>query len=196
LFHVELRERLSVRALKPIESGYEDEGSDAKRIASGALWTPPRYALAAPLAPSLAARMEGVAVDLDEVDRYVAANSRGVECTLIETAGGLFSPLNDAGATNLDLIRVLQPNAWILVAADRLGVLSEVGACLRALRGDFRPPDYVLLAGPERDASSATNLDELRRLWPPQKTVALGLHGKLPVELVDYVADAAVGAPQ
>jgi dethiobiotin synthetase len=84
--------------------------------------------------------------------------------TVIETAGGVFSPLS-ASATNFDLAQALEPAIWLLVAADALGVLHDVSATLQAMRARARLPDYVVLSGArEADRSTGTNAAELTAL--------------------------------
>ena len=86
------------------------------------------------------------------------------DVALIETAGGVFSPLSD-DSTNFDLALALSPAIWLLVAPDALGVLHELTATLRALGAAGRRPDHVVLSAARGvDASTGTNADELRRL--------------------------------
>jgi dethiobiotin synthetase len=168
--------------LKPIESGVAPgtgraPGSDAAALSDAATLRPSRsrpvYALAAPVSPHLAARMEGL-----RIDEYAAANwVRRAEAevaihvvphiaiwSIVETAGGVFSPLSDT-ATNLDLALALEPATWVLIAADALGVLHDVSATLQAMRARNRAPDHlVLCAARARDASTGTNAAELAAL--------------------------------
>src|SRR6202000_2887278 len=83
---------------------------------------------------------------------------------IIETAGGVFSPLSPA-KTNFDLALALEPALWVLVAADSLGVLHDVSATLQAMRARKRAPDHVILSGArEPDASTGPNAAELQAL--------------------------------
>lgn len=161
-----LRARVSVLALKPIESGVtEGAPGDAGAIAEAAghaarlsRWRFPR-----PVSPHLGAREEGVALDVAEVAAWVAEQERAVapEVLLVETAGGALSPLG-VGVTNVDLARALEPALWLLVAPDSLGVLHDVTATLRALP---RAPDALVLSGARApDQSSGSNAAELSRL--------------------------------
>jgi dethiobiotin synthetase len=136
----------------------------------------PLYALAAPVTPARAARVEGVRVDLDAVQAWVEAAVRDGAATpalVVETAGGVFSPL--AGReTNFELARRLEPACWVLVAADRLGVLHEVGATVRAMRALGRAPDWVVLSSPAApDESTGTNAEELGALGLGVRTLSL-----------------------
>lgn len=163
--HALARAGEQVAALKPIESGVTSGVvTDAARL--GAASSPPLdrhplYAFAEPISPHLAARRTGAVIEVAAAVAWVN------ECTspwvLVETAGGLLSPLGH-GVTNLDLARALRPDIVILVALDRLGVLHEVSAChlaLRTLAGELPTPVVVLQAPTTGDLSTGTNADEL-----------------------------------
>jgi dethiobiotin synthetase len=158
-------------ALKPIESGVIPGAleSDAERLSTASGRTAGHcYALPDPVSPHLAARMAGVSLDLDRVSEWVreheAASEKPPAFTVIETAGGVFSPLGDH-ITNFDLAKKLDPALWLLVAPDALGVLHEVKACLLAMESLGRRPDHVALCQARAlDASSGTNAAELERL--------------------------------
>ena len=160
------RERTSVLALKPIESGVEaDAPGDAGVVATAAghvaVLSPWRFRR--PVSPHLGAREQGVEIDLAEVVAWVDVEEEraGAGLTLIELAGGALSPLG-LGVTNADLALALRPALWLLVAPDSLGVLHDVAATLRALS---RRPDAVVLSGARLlDESSGTNAGELSRL--------------------------------
>ena len=156
----------SVLALKPIESGVEsgvtgDAGVIAAAAAHPAALSPWRFRAA--VSPHLAAREEGVRLDLGEVAGWVRSEEERLrsEVALVELAGGAFSPLG-VSATNVDLALALEPALWLLVAPDSLGVLHDVTATLRALP---RKPDAVLLSAARApDQSSGRNAAELQRL--------------------------------
>jgi len=182
--------------LKPIESGIAAQdspcpqpppGSDASALAeAGSLHVTtephPLYALARPISPHLAAREMGLEIAPEAVVRWVASVEHDVTplvasdmafWTIIETAGGVFSPLS-RGATNLDLARALEPAIWILVAGDSLGVLHEVSATLQAMRAHGRTPEHVVLsAAREPDASTGSNAAELEALGIVTPTTVL-----------------------
>jgi len=162
-----------VLGLKPIESGIEQSNKtlqgDAASLgacATSSRW--PRYALAEPISPHLAARREGLEIDIQEVALWVAKQESefiedcaedGEIISIVETAGGAFSPVS-ASSTNADLARALSPALWILVAPDSLGVLHDVQATLRALPD--RQVDLVALSRARgEDASTGTNAAEI-----------------------------------
>ncbi len=105
-------------------------------------------------------------------DRYRprASSTRGsprtpeAELNVIETAGGLLSPLGRA-LSNVDLARVAKPSAILLVSVDRLGVLHDVAVCVLALRvSGLMTPTVVLHRPDASDASTGSNAEELRSL--------------------------------
>lgn len=160
----------SVCGLKPIESGvpFGEVGPDAaalEKVSLRRLTHPQPYVFTDPVSPHLAARRAGIDVELETVRAWVDQHS--AEWVLIETAGGLLSPLA-LNLTNLDLAKALNPDALLLVALDRLGVLHDVAACQLALRLGFTPappPTLVVLQTPALlDASTGTNAPELRLL--------------------------------
>jgi dethiobiotin synthetase len=55
-----------------------------------------------------------------------------IDFALLETAGGLYSPVAHDG-NSIDLLRRLAPDQTLLIADAGLGVLNAVGLCLKAL---------------------------------------------------------------
>ena len=120
------------------------------------------YAFPEPVSPHLAARDAGTRIDIGLIERWVSAHEAAV--TVIETAGGLFSPLGH-GLTNFELLQALRPHAAILVASDRLGVLHELTTTLALASARGGPALAVVLSAPaKRDASTGRNADELDAL--------------------------------
>lgn len=152
---------LRVAGWKPLETGGTEDG-DALQAASN-VRAPSAVLLTDPVSPHLAARRAAVRIDLEAI----AANapSPDVDLFVMETAGGLFSPLDDDGRTNAELVAALAPAATVLVAPNRLGVLHDVAAVLRAapsLRGELVA--VALTGGDPADRSVDSNADELMRL--------------------------------
>lgn len=142
-----------LRAWKPIVSGGLE---DVERLGAAA---PPLHALRDALSPHLAARREGVTLSA----RAIVDTTK--DGSIVEGAGGLYSPLSDT-ETNADVARLYGVRAKVvLVAPDRLGVLHDVGACVRAARADRIGFTAIALSAPaEPDASTGTNADEIVRL--------------------------------
>lgn len=150
-------------ALKPVESGVEGLPADGSLLARCAgqerAWV---YGLAEPLAPVVAARREGVVL---EVARLDAAVGEG-DC-IIEGVGG---PLVEVveGVMVADL-----PRRWgldvLVVAGNRLGVLSHTLMAVEVLQArGARVAGVVLntLHAGEGGVPEATNAAELLRTLP------------------------------
>jgi len=190
--------------LKPIESGLDlaaaaeasdrqsehEPKSDAAALArAGSLKSNvphPLYAFVDPVSPHLAARLRGTAIDMEQVVAWVSAAEASVtplvashsakRWTIVETAGGVFSPLGP-GLSNFELARRLDPALWVLVAADSLGVLHDVSATLEAMRARGRSPDHLVLSGArEPDASTGSNAAELTTLAIATPSAVLARH--------------------
>jgi dethiobiotin synthetase len=159
-----------VVALKPVESGCGPAVSpeeDGAVLAAAARQAEPRAALlrlGAPVAPPLAADLEGVAIPLAALVARVRGYAEGADVAIVEGAGGLCSPL----AWDGDLTHVAQAldgAPVLVVGADRLGVVNHVLLTVHALVSTWLTPLGVVLSAPERpDASTGTNAATLRRL--------------------------------
>ncbi len=158
---------ISVVALKPIETGVPAKPTEASTdFGSLAAFSSyparlPPYAFPEPVSPHLAARHANVSIEFDTILEWVQAHS--ARCVLIETAGGVLSPLSKS-QTNLDLARALKPDLVLLVAPDRLGVLHDVTAALHAYRtlAPDMPEPLLLLQPPmTNDSSTGTNAEEM-----------------------------------
>jgi dethiobiotin synthetase len=127
-------EALGAAYWKPVQAGFDD-GTDTgwvgERISrpEGRL-SPEAYRLAMPASPHIAARQEGIVIDLDTiVDQFEAIRDEAVGAgsfarpLIIEGAGGLFVPLNDREFV-LDLIRRLDA-VVILVSRNYLGSINH-----------------------------------------------------------------------
>jgi dethiobiotin synthetase len=167
--------------LKPIESGVPSatEPDEAEFSDQARLWSASQafhvkrdrsafhvkrsfYAFPDAVSPHLAARIAGRPVDLGAVRQWVDEHAAPV--TVIETAGGLFSPLSDT-ATNLELLCALGPDAVLLVAPDQLGVLHDVTTTLGLAQArGVRIQGLALCAPQTPDASTGQNALELARL--------------------------------
>jgi 8-amino-7-oxononanoate synthase len=150
--------------LKPVESGVSAEAkTDAARLASASTFHVKQsgYALRAPLSPHLAARAEGIEIDLGRVLASVDGARREADGVILELPGGLFTPIAP-GKSNADLLATLSPDCVLLVAPNRLGVLHDVAAATRAARTIPVRIHGVILNAPETaDASTGSNAAEL-----------------------------------
>lgn len=133
---------LGVDAFKPVVSGFDSDApqtSDPARLAAALgrpdAWaevSPRRYR--APLAPHLAARLEGDALAMTDLvaDCRSWLEGRNLDLALIEGAGGVMSPMAE-DATNLDLMTALALPV-LLVAGSYLGTASHLLTALEVLR--------------------------------------------------------------
>lgn len=150
--------------LKPVETGGTADGDALGRMSTFHVkrFQAP-YMLKRPVSPHLAARDEGRTIEVGPIVAQIEAARRETDGVLVELAGGLFSPLAP-GMLNLDVLRALQPSTVVLVAPDRLGVLHDVIATVRAAATAVHI-DWVLLSSPkDADTSTGTNADELTAL--------------------------------
>lgn len=131
----------SVRALKPVISGFNDETaceSDTAELlrAMDRPVTPETiheispWRFEAPLSPDMAALREGKIIDFLKLIEFCDTTD-GADHTLIEGVGGAFVPLND-NHTVADWIAELSIPA-LLVCGSYLGTLSHTIATLEAL---------------------------------------------------------------
>lgn len=150
------------KAWKPIATGVTDGfGDDARAIKAT---EPPLFVFEPPISPHLAARAVGVTIAADAI--VERARTLG-EPLIIESAGGLFSPISDT-ETNHDVAERLGAT-MLLVAPDRIGVIHDVTATVRASKVPL--PIVALSAPAVPDASTGTNGDELLRLGLAKQVV-------------------------
>ena len=148
---------LSVEALKPIASGFDQNDwadSDPGRLLRALGLEPTFEALnritpwrfAAPLAPPMAARLEGRDLPLAPVVELCAARLAASRADLfvVEGVGGLMSPLADDG-TGLDLITALAMPT-LLVGGSYLGALSHTLTALEVLQARGHPVAAVVVS--------------------------------------------------
>jgi dethiobiotin synthetase len=128
-------EALEAAYWKPVQAGYED-GTDSEWIGErinhpkGRLF-PEAYKLSVAASPHIAARQEGVVIDLNRIVRqFESIKTRPL---VIEGAGGLFVPLNDRQFM-IDLILQLDATV-LLVSRNYLGSINHslltAAACRR-----------------------------------------------------------------
>jgi len=128
----------SVLALKPVASGWEQQGgdyfnTDVQRLS--ALQSLPSdldicpWKLPLPIAPHLAAEAVGVTLSAQEISQFcLQARFDGYDEVVIEGAGGLMVPLNQH-ETWIDVL-IAGKFSVILVVGMRLGCINH--ACLTA----------------------------------------------------------------
>ena len=182
----ELRRRgRAVAALKPVASGFEEwsaPASDPARLLAAldlpgtpdeiARIAPFRYR--APVAPELAARREGRALDYDALVAFCRAELAAAELLLVEGIGGVMVPL-DGERTVLDWIADLRLPA-LVVAGNYLGTISHTLTALAALRQRHVPVAAVVVsANGESPVPLAENAASIARFAHGTKVLALPL---------------------
>ena len=166
------RRGINVGVMKPVETGVSPrKRSDAAvlRLAAGApdpIEDVAPYRLAAPLAPAVAARREGVRLSLDRLVRGYERLAARRAFVVVEGAGGLMVPLT-ATKTTLDLAEALRLPI-LLVIANRLGAINHTLLTLHAAECRGLTVRGLILNHPRRARGLAerTNQDALARLRP------------------------------
>lgn len=158
---------LSCSGLKPIETGYTHPAdSDAAALAGAAGHTlvTPYFTSPNAESPHRAARGRGTTIAVPAVASWVADKviTARWDAVLVETAGGLFSPLSES-TSNLDIVRALEPCTFVLIAPDRLGALHDVLCAVTAARAVHRAPDLICMNLQDDAALPLENFAELRR---------------------------------
>lgn len=168
-------EGFSVFPLKPVESGCgpgpggEPFPADSAALRSAAApWLPLSavclYPLSAPLSPHLAARREGVPIDVGRIRAAVEDAAGGSDVVLVEGAGGISVEIVE-GYSFADLARETSLSV-LVVAGNRLGVLNHLRLTIRYIEAEKLPLFGVVLSDLPGDPSPAreTNEDEVRRV--------------------------------
>jgi malonyl-CoA O-methyltransferase len=171
---------------KPIQTGLADGPGDTAAV-KGLAGLPaervlaPAYAFQAPLSPHAAAAEEGAAIALETISWPA-----GHDFIVVEGAGGLLVPLNDA-ALMIDLIQKLDLPA-VVVARSTLGTINHTLLSLSALRARRIPILGVVMNGPP-NASNRRAIEqfgqvrviaELPRREPLDAAAMRDLIGRIP----------------
>ena len=163
---------LRVGVMKPVETGCGPPGARRPRDASALqraagrtldLETICPWQLEAPLAPDVAARLEGTRVDPAGIVSIYAEIEQAHDVTLVEGAGGLLVPI-DGRYTMADLARDLDLPLLVVVDS-KLGAINHALLTLEAaLAHGLKVTGYILnRSAPGSDAASITNTDLLAR---------------------------------
>ena len=170
LLRAQRRRGLDLVAMKPAQSGHAPgEASDAERLWEAMDRCEPLaavcpYSFAAPLAPAVAARVEGKEVSFARVlDRARALSARH-QALLVEGAGGLMTPLTES-ETYADLAVALGLPVLVVGRAG-LGTVNHTALTCEALRTRGLAVHGVVLVptSPKGDASEPYNAAEIERL--------------------------------
>ncbi len=111
---------------KPVQAGFDD-GTDSQTVASlvgntQTVFHQEAYKLAMPASPHIAAREEGIHIDLDHIVSHYAQLKRD-RTLVVEGAGGLMVPLNKHQFV-ADLVKALDAEV-LLVSRNYLGSINH-----------------------------------------------------------------------
>jgi dethiobiotin synthetase len=175
-----------VFAFKPIETGcLIDEtgarlGDDQRELCRAAGdWQEGElrgvYRLATPVAPSVAARAEGVVIDLERVARLARAGAAMADVVVVEGAGGWRAPI-DEQHDMADLARAVGLPV-IVVGRATLGTINHTLLTLEAVQRDGCEVAAVVLSRrpDESRAFTESNVAEISRRWGGPVTVYDGI---------------------
>jgi dethiobiotin synthetase len=185
---------LDVGAMKPAQSGVgPGEPTDAERLAAAAGEGDPLelvcpYSFAAPLAPAVAARLEGRAISMELLLGAARALSERHAALVVEGAGGLLTPLTER-ETYADLAVALGLPT-LVVARAGLGTVNHTALTCEALgaRG-LRVLGVVLNRTSAGDDESVPhNAAEIERLTGA-RVLALLPHERDPAARAALLAD-------
>ena len=159
----------SVAVMKPVETGVTGRPEDAVALRDAAADPAPLdeicpYRLRAPLAPAVAARLEGVTIDLARLEALVRRRLGVADVLIVEGAGGLLVPIAD-NVTYADLAARLQL-PLVVVAANRLGTVNHCALTARVAETMGLEVLGLVLSQPSPtcDPSAPTNADAIATL--------------------------------
>ena len=123
-----------VMALKPLASGCvldDRRGEDGEILWQALGGAVPfeavaLYRMVAPLAPTVAARLEGITVDRERIRKAVRESAASYDWVIVEGAGGLLSPLVDCW--NFADLALECGGSLVVVVGSKLGAINH--ACL------------------------------------------------------------------
>jgi dethiobiotin synthetase len=171
-----------VLALKPVMSGFspdELEASDAGRLLRAMGQSVSAEAIAGiclksfvePLAPNVAARRAGVAMDYADLLGFVRGRMASQDgLVLVEGAGGVMSPLTDTH-TNVDLAGDLGLPV-LLLASSYLGAVSHTLTALDVLLRRGCAPNAIVVTQPAAKAGEPVPFIEELARWTDIPLVA------------------------
>jgi dethiobiotin synthetase len=159
----------TVTGVKAVETGCGDSADaaeDGVRLAAATGQREPVRALRrfrAPVAPAVAAELEGGILDLDELAAEIESLTEHTDLLLLEGAGGLLVPFG-WDWNIVDLAQAFQATA-LVVASDQLGTINHTLLTLSALDlAGLRVAGIVLNTPAQPDATTGSNAAAIARL--------------------------------
>lgn len=153
---------------KPVQAGDLDFSDTMKvqaNCSDDVKFLPEKYRLKTAASPHLAAQLDGVEIQLSDFQLPDVATN-----LLIEGAGGLFVPLNDAGLLYIDLIQQFNLPI-ILVSRHYLGSINHTLLTLEALKNRGLHVEVLVFVGDENAATEQAILQQ----YPIQKVIRIPL---------------------
>jgi dethiobiotin synthetase len=165
---------ITVRALKPIETGCADRHGTRLSIDGLALARAARHEhlvdvtapirLALPASPRAAAEAEGRVIRHSTLVRLVHTATRDVRTTIVEGAGGILVPIGPDGTFAELAVRL---NARVLVVArDALGTVNHTALTIAAIQQRNLPLVGIVLNAAEAQPCTLDHASQLRQLFP------------------------------
>lgn len=141
---------------KPVQAG-DLELSDTHKVKNHvanekSYFHPNAYALNTPASPHLAAELDGITIDLDQIKEPETNNH-----LVIEGAGGILVPLNNTDCI-IDLIR---PDYKVIVVSRHyLGSINHTLLTIEALKSRNIPVAGIIFSGDENQATETIILNK------------------------------------
>src|SRR5262249_36349333 len=152
---------------KPLETG-ESDTDRVRRLVPAAAVHPPLMHFRHPVAPMLAARMEGKSIPpARDIAALRDAPRQPGHSLLLETFGSPFSPLNES-ELQLTLVKALAVPA-VLVSSSAVGAIGRTRPCLQGLAAHGVRPAAVVLVG-SADSFAA---EQIATHWPSARVFSL-----------------------
>lgn len=176
----------SVHAIKPLMSGFSRSALDecdagqllagcGRDVTAQTVDAICLHSFTEPLAPNVAARRAGVALDDDTLIEWCRQRITDThDLTLVEGAGGVLSPATDT-MLQADLAARLKLPV-ILITADYLGTVSHTLSAIEALDSRGLQIAAAVVSEPAAGANPEAMAEELAR-WRPETPFLTAPHG-------------------
>ena len=154
----------NVCAFKIVETGCEPICEDAEKISSVCgKEIKPVYSFKTPVAPSVAAEIEGKEISIEKIKKEMVSFAAEYESVLFEGAGGILVPITGK-YTFLDLAKDLNMEV-LIVALNKLGVINHTLLTVKVCECEnIRVKGVILNHRGTVDRSAETNYESLKKL--------------------------------
>ena len=151
-------EALEADYWKPVQAGDLDN-SDSQKVKSQisnskSQFYPNSYQLNTPASPHLAAEIDGIRIDLSQIQEPKTDNH-----LVIEGAGGIFVPLNEEDS----IIDLIQPDYKVIVVSRHyLGSINHTLLTIEAIRNRGFEVAGIIFSGSENKATESLILNKTK----------------------------------